>query len=178
MIRYLVLAAALVICAASPSTARSQAVASDLAERERLVLELFIPAFVDAFRPPLEASWDHFPADEVYPDELGVAKAAHERSVDEAVERASARAAAVVLKHVPLDQLRGDDIAAPEWQAALAELLAMKEESARDGLELAVSVIEAGCRVRNTPSARCADMLKLAADYREGRLTVDDIQTE
>lgn len=177
MIRSLALALALVICAASPSTARAQA-ASDLAEREKIVRDVFIPAFVGGFRPPLEASWDHFPADEVYPDELAASKAAHDRNVDELVERASARAAAVVLKHVPLDQLLADNLDTPEWQAAMAELMAMAEDSARDGLELAVRVIEVGCRVRTVPSPTCADRLELAADYRAGRLTVDDLRPE
>lgn len=177
MNRYLMLAAALVACAAA--TSASAQTASDLAEREAIVRERFVPAFVSGLRPPLGRSWEKFPAADVYPDELAAARAAHVRAVDEMVERVSTRAGAILLDHIPLDQLLTDDnVNTPEWQAALTELRALVADAPRDGVELAAQVIEAGCRVRPVPSATCADRLRTMADYRAGRLTVDDFRSE
>jgi hypothetical protein len=178
VIRFLALALALSVYAGSPAAARPQT-SPDLAERESIVRERFIPAFVAGLRPPLEASWDHFPADEVHPDELAASRAAHERNVDELVERAGSRAGAIILKHVPLDQLLADDnVDTPEWQAAIAELMTMVQDGPREGVELSARVIEVGCRVRTNPSPTCADRLAMVADYRAGRLTMEDLRPE
>lgn len=179
MNRSISVAVVLLLCG-SPSIAVGKQSVEDIARREEAVRRYFSPAFEEAMRPPLAASWEHFPADEVDWEELAVAQSAHIREVDATVHRLSAQATSIVARHVPLEEIDDDaDALSPGWQAAMAEVMALVEQSAeREGFEMAMRVIEAGCSAKQQPSSACAAMMTMVTDVRAGRLDIDDFKSD
>lgn len=175
MIRYA--AALLLLFFASPALAVPSQSADDLAQREAAARRVFIPGFEAGMRPAVEASWSHFPTELVDPEELAAARKVFAREVDASIVSYGDRIVAIIAKRVPLEQITETaDVQSPAWRAAMGEIEQLVQEStAREGVELALRVIDESCRVKNTPSAACSAMLEMVADYHDGRLTLDEI---
>ena len=171
MLRAMIVAVALCL-SAFPAWASPPQSADDIAAREAAIRQLFIPAFKAGMRPPLERSWEHFPAADLHPEELVASRSAHATEIEGALESFSVRVTSIIARHVPLDQLQADtDMTTPAWQTAMTEVQSLiARDAEREGFEVAVRVIEVGCKVRAQPSAACLGLLRAAASYRAGTL--------
>lgn len=178
MIRYA--AALLLLFFATPTLAVPSQLTDDLAQREAAVRRVFIPGFEAGMRPAVEASWSHFPTEHLDPEELAAARKAFAREVDASIVSYGDRIVAIIAKRVPLEQITETaDVQSPAWRAALGEIEQLVQESTtREGVELVLRVIDESCRVKTRPSEACSAMLEMVADYREGRLTLDDIMKD
>ncbi|HEY0926080.1 hypothetical protein [Brevundimonas sp.] len=176
MFRSLAVAAALLL-AAGPSLAAPQA---DLAEREAAARRLLQPMLDEMAASTIEPIWSATAELPVSERELAALRVAFDKEAASTAEDIGARIAAVVARHVPLDQLQpGNPMSSPEWEAAGQALNNDSSDWAKArGVEMMVRVLEQGCAIQPTPSDACATALQVTGDYRAGRISLQEIMGE
>lgn len=176
MRRSLAIAAAAFLWAAPAMASTPQ---SDLAERQAAAHGLLDPMVDQMAAETLAPLWESLRPDEFEADERVVLRTTFDRELVLVTQEIKDRLADVVARHVPLDEIRAEGMETPGWNAAGDEIEALMADWATGrGMELAARVIEAGCVVRATPSPACVGALQVAAQYRAGEITAQDVMAE
>jgi hypothetical protein len=161
MRRPLFAAISVIILASSSATAQSAH-----SEREEAARALVTSEMIRPTEQAVEVMRGMFRGDQFSAAEQAALARVFEAEASALVEEIQERMIDVIVRHVPIEQMRVDaNFDSPEWNAAKDELFALADKAA---LGMTSRVAEVGCAVEAVSSAGCMSLLKWAQETRNG----------